>query len=798
MAFVLGGIALVLLSRPQTNQILLTAGRACAVLVALLALTTLIERVSGLNMAIDRWPFQLPANVQVPAGTGVSLLLAAISLLTLKLETRLGWKPAQLLALTAILIALLTLLGYSYGVVVLYRINPSMALHSALAILVLAGGILSVHPDRGLMAVATSSSAGGFMLRRLIIAVIGVPSLLGWLNVAGTEAGLYSRELGIALLVAANMVVFMVVIWRNAQLLHRVDIDRQQAQNALRSSYIDLESRVEERTADLRDANETLKNEIAERQRVEKQLRQSREELADFFENATVGVHWGGPTGTILRANRAELEMLGYTQDEYIGHNIAEFHTDTETVDDILQRLKDNQTLVDYPVMLRARDGSIRHVLINSNVLWEDGRFVHSRCFTQDVTDQKRVEDERTQHLGREQSLRAMAEEAEIRYHNLVHGLDAIVWEADVATFQFTFVSRRAEAILGYPVDRWLREPDFWISLIHPDDRDNATASYRDATTAGRDYDFEYRTVAADGRVVWVHDKVFVASGGDGNPQHRRGLMVDITERKLAEEERNQLLVREQAARSEAEEAVELVRRLQTITDSALSHLTLNDLLSEILHRIRQLLGADSAAILLVSEDGQYLIGRAAIGIDEEKQVRVPMGRGIAGRIATTSEPMVVEDISKVEVVSSSIRETAKSLIGVPLMIEDRVIGVIHVDTFEFRRFTDEDLRLLQLAADRVARAIEHSRLYEAEQTARLEAEAANRMKDEFLATLSHELRSPLNSILGWVRLLREGKLEPEAAERAMETVERSARAQNRLISDLLDVSRSISGQLRL
>ena len=190
MAFVLGGIALVLLSRPQTNQILLTAGRACAVLVALLALTTLIERVSGLNMAIDRWPFQLPANVQVPAGTGVSLLLAAISLLTLKLETRLGWKPAQLLALTAILIALLTLLGYSYGVVVLYRINPSMALHSALAILVLAGGILSVHPDRGLMAVATSSSAGGFMLRRLIIAVIGVPSLLGWLNVAGTEAGL--------------------------------------------------------------------------------------------------------------------------------------------------------------------------------------------------------------------------------------------------------------------------------------------------------------------------------------------------------------------------------------------------------------------------------------------------------------------------------------------------------------------------------------------------------------------------------------------------------------------------------
>ena len=618
------------------------------------------------------------------------------------------------------------------------------------------------------------------------------------MNVAGTEAGLYTRELGVALLVASNMVVFMIVIWRNAQLLHLVDVDRKQAQNALMRSYDELESRVEERTSDLLEANETLKNEIAERKRVEKELRQSREELSDFFDNATVGLLWVGPTGDILRANRAELELLGYTRDEYLGHNVSEFHADPDVVEDILHRLKSRETLVDYQARLRAKDGSIRHVLINSNGLWDEDRLVHIRCLTRDITDQKRVEDERAQHLAREQSLRAMAEEAEIRYHNLVHGLDAIVWEADADTFQFTFVSRRAEAILGYPVDRWLREPDFWVSLIHPDDRDNAMSSYRDATAAGRDYDFEYRAVGADGRVVWVHDKVFVVRSGDGNAQHRRGLMVDVTERKLAEEERNQLLVREQAARSEAEEAAERVRRLQTLTDSALSHLALDDLLGEMLHRIRQLLSADSAAILLVSEDGHYLTGRAAIGLGEEARVLVPMGRGVEGRIAMSSAPMVVEDLSTVEVVSSILRETAKSLIGVPLMIEARVIGVIHVDTIEFRRFSEDDLNLLQLAADRVAIAVEHSRLYEAEQQARLEAEAANRMKDEFLATLSHELRSPLNSILGWVSLLREGKLEQEAAARAMETVERSARAQNRLIGDLLDVSRIISGQLRL
>ncbi|MFY9611381.1 MAG: ATP-binding protein, partial [Blastocatellia bacterium] len=224
----------------------------------------------------------------------------------------------------------------------------------------------------------------------------------------------------------------------------------------------------------------------------------------------------------------------------------------------------------------------------------------------------------------------------------------------------------------------------------------------------------------------------------------------------------------------------------------------LNDLLSEMLYRIRDLLNADAAAILLVTEDGQYLAGRAAVGIEEEARVRVPMGRGVAGRIASSGTPMIIEDLSSVEVVSSILREVARSLIGVPLIVEDRVIGVIHVDTLEARRFTPDDLKLLQLVADRVAVAIEHARLYDAEQRARMDAEAANRMKDEFLATVSHELRSPLNSILGWVSLMREGKLNQEAAARALETVERSARAQNKIIGDLLDVSRIISGQLRL
>jgi PAS domain S-box-containing protein len=120
-------------------------------------------------------------------------------------------------------------------------------------------------------------------------------------------------------------------------------------------------------------------------------------ELHDFVENATEGLHWAGPDGLILWANRAELDLLGYSREEYIGHHIAEFHADRDVIDDILARLWRNESVHEHEARMRCRDGSIRHVLINSSVLWRDGQFVHTRCFTRDVTDRKRAEEARSQ-----------------------------------------------------------------------------------------------------------------------------------------------------------------------------------------------------------------------------------------------------------------------------------------------------------------------------------------------------------------------------------------------------------------
>jgi PAS domain S-box-containing protein len=122
------------------------------------------------------------------------------------------------------------------------------------------------------------------------------------------------------------------------------------------------------------------------------ELKRSEFELADFFEKAPIPFHWVGPDGIILRANQAELETFGYTRAEYVGHHIAEFHVDQDAIQNMLERLRRGETLHDYQCQVRGKDGSIRHVLINSSAMLENGKFVHTRCSTRDISPRKRSE----------------------------------------------------------------------------------------------------------------------------------------------------------------------------------------------------------------------------------------------------------------------------------------------------------------------------------------------------------------------------------------------------------------------
>ena len=198
------------------------------------------------------------------------------------------------------------------------------------------------------------------------------------------------------------------------------------------------------------------------------------------------------------------------------------------------------------------------------------------------------------------------------------------------------------------------------------------------------------------------------------------------------------------AARSVADASSDRLIRLESITEAALSHLALDEVLDALLTRIRDLLAVDTASVLL--RFGDVLTPTASRGFEEEVGVgiRIPIGKGFAGTIAAEERPVLVEDASEIEVINPLMRvKGLRSLLGVPLLHRGEVIGVVHVGTTQRRSFTPDDVITLQLAADRVAMAISQARLFEAEREARAEAEAGQ-VRLRFLAEASEVLSSSL------------------------------------------------------
>jgi K+-sensing histidine kinase KdpD len=197
----------------------------------------------------------------------------------------------------------------------------------------------------------------------------------------------------------------------------------------------------------------------------------------------------------------------------------------------------------------------------------------------------------------------------------------------------------------------------------------------------------------------------------------------------------------------------ERFRRLQALTDAALAHLDLEQLLAALLARTREMLEVDTCAFLLLDEETQELVARAAVGIEEEVErgVRIPMGKGFAGRVAAGRRPVVLDDVDHADVLNPILRQKGiKSLLGVPLLIAGEPIGVLHVGSLVPRLFTAGDADLLQFAADRAALAIEHSRAFDAERSARLRLEQLQAVTD---AALSHlELDALLEVLLPRIR----------------------------------------------
>jgi PAS domain S-box-containing protein len=213
----------------------------------------------------------------------------------------------------------------------------------------------------------------------------------------------------------------------------------------------------------------------------------------------------------------------------------------------------------------------------------------------------------------------AALRESEERYRDLVQGLDAIVWEADAATSQFVFVSQRAEAILGHPLERWRSETDFWSKCIHPEDREKALAHCR-AALQGGEHEFEYRVVAADGRVLWLRDIRRVVRDSKAQPRQVRGLMVDVTEHKKMEEE----LLRVQKLESVGVLAGGIAHDFNNILTAIMGNIALAKMSSSSNERVCQRLTAAETAAVRARDLTQQLLTFSKGGAPVK--VTVPVG----------------------------------------------------------------------------------------------------------------------------------------------------------------------------
>ncbi len=509
---------------------------------------------------------------------------------------------------------------------------------------------------------------------------------------------------------------------------------------------------------------------VLQRSRAESAVRQSAEELSDFFESATIGMHWVGPDGLILRVNKAELDLLGYTREEYVGRPIADFHADQDVIAQILERLNAGGKLEEYPARLRCKDGSIKDVVIDSSVLWQDGRFVHTRCFTRDVSDKKR--DERLRN------------ESEQRFRELADAMPHIVWTAG-PDGNIDYLNRRWSEFTNLPDTV---SNDAWSRLIHPDDADEARRRWAESVASGVPFEMELRL--CDQRTNTFHWhllRTVAVYDTDGRAVRWFGTGTDIDEQKR-EQNTSAYLAEASAALASIADEESTLEKIATLAVPYFADWAAVDIVEH--GQLRRLAAAhtDPAKVELAHE------------LMRKYPDDLSSGAGIA-EVVRTGVPQFQVGITD-EQLASGAKDAehlrlwralgVKSYISVPLTASGAAFGALTFATAESgREYSKADLALATDLAQRASVAVENTRLYEA-------LRDADRRKDEFLATLAHELRNPLAPIANGLQILAMPQATAETGERARAVMARQVEHMVRLVDDLLDVSRVMRGRIEL
>ena len=569
-----------------------------------------------------------------------------------------------------------------------------------------------------------------------------------------------------------------------------------------------------------------IARDITERRHVQATLEQSEEYLRSLIENATDVVTVLNRDGTRRYVSPSVQRSTGYRPDELIGKDpLDQVHPeDAPALRELFARgIQQPDFMVTREFRVKSKDGVWRiHEATAHNLLHDPivaGIVINSR----DVTQRKRLEQRLTVQYATSRIL-AQADSLLTAAPSLLQAIcesldwkmgqlweldreaNVLRWMAawrvpglDAAEFEDASRNRTFAEGSGLPGRTWKSQTAEWITDVAADPN---FPRGQFAASAG--------LVSAFAFPLMMHDTllgVMEFFSGESRPPDESLLDVmtgignqigQFVERQRAEGEREQLFEREQRARLELEATMERMRQVQTVTEVALAHLSLDKLLAELIDRVREAMDVDTVVILLLEED-KNLVAWATKGLELDLRIRVPLGAGFAGKVAERKTPILVDDVETAEFHTPFLREHGvKTLLGVPLLVEGRVLGVIHVGRLDRRAFTEDDTRLLQLVAFRIALAVDNARLFEEERDARREAEAASRAKDEFLTTISHELRTPLTPIIGWIHMIRNDLLPTTEMGHGLEVIDKNSQSLKRLINDLLDMSAILSGKMRM
>jgi PAS domain S-box-containing protein len=343
-------------------------------------------------------------------------------------------------------------------------------------------------------------------------------------------------------------------------------------------------------------AANTLAAEIAQRIEVEQALRDSIRELRakeqalatseaalrDFVDNANVGLHWVDADGIILWANRAELALLGYQPEEYIGRSITEFHVDAGRIADVLDRLRADEELRNHEAQMRCKDGSIKHVLVNSTVYRENGAFIHTRCFTRDVTE------------------RADAEQAVLesqrQLQTITDTLPQLISYVDTEQ-RYRFVNKAYEGWTGRSREVTLGRP---IRDVVGEATHDVIKDHVERALAGEPITYQTEVPFRTGVARFVEATYLPHRGPDGRVHGFIALITDISERKRLEERRD--------------EAERRNHRLLRVTAAIADAVTSEQVFEAIVDQVAAAIAASGAALWIVDDDGRTTRRVRAIG----------------------------------------------------------------------------------------------------------------------------------------------------------------------------------------